>query len=114
MSRTRALTAATVLGAFLILGIGSAQADDGAAADNGSNSSVVSNWGSGNVVGSVTGNANSSQQTATGSGGSNQNTTNEVVSNSGVVGSEQGNLNFLHAVHYAPAMRLTHRQFASR
>lgn len=103
MSRTRAITAATALGAFLLLGIGSAQADNGAGSDNGSNSSVVSNWGSGNVLGSVTGNGNSSQQTATGSGGSNQNNTNAVAGNSGVVGAEQGNVNFLHAVHYAPA-----------
>ncbi|GAB2732238.1 hypothetical protein [Kitasatospora kifunensis] len=104
MSRTRAITAATALGAFLLLGIGSAQAADNAAvAGHGSNGSVVSNWGSGNVLGSVTGNGNSAQQTATGSGGSNQNNTTAVADNSGDVGAEQGNLNFLHTVHYAPA-----------
>jgi hypothetical protein len=102
VSRTRALTAVTALGAFLLLGIGSAQADNGAGASNGSNSSVVSNWGSGNVVGSVTGNGNASQQTATGSGGSNQNNTTGVAGNDGNVAAEQGNLNYLHAVHYLP------------
>ncbi|MFI9269562.1 hypothetical protein ACIGXM_02365 [Kitasatospora sp. NPDC052896] len=100
MSRTRALTALTALGAFLLLGIGSAQADDGAGAGNGSNASVVSDWGSGNVVGSVTGNGNHSQQTATGGGGSNQNDSVGVAGNSGNVGTLQGNLNFLHSVRW--------------
>ncbi|MDH6111273.1 hypothetical protein P3T36_003297 [Kitasatospora sp. MAP12-15] len=100
MSRTRALTAIAALGAFLVIGIGSAQADNAAGSDNGSNSSVVSNWGSGNVVGSVTGNGNAAQQTATGSGGSNENNTTAVAGNSGGVGALQGNLNFRHEVHY--------------
>ncbi|MFE0458065.1 hypothetical protein ACFW1A_02230 [Kitasatospora sp. NPDC058965] len=103
MSRTRALTAITALGAFLVLGIGSAQADNGSGAANNSNAGVVSNWGSGNVVGSVTGNNNGAQQVATGSGGSNQNNSALVAGNSGTVGALQGNLDYLHAVHGVPA-----------
>jgi hypothetical protein len=94
VSRTRALTAATALGALLVLGIGSAQAVDNAAtAGGGSNSTTVTNWGSGNIVGSVTGNSNGAQQVGTGSGASNQNNTTLVNGASGNVSATQGNTN---------------------
>ncbi len=100
MSRTRTLTALATLGAFLVIGIGTAQADNGAGSAGGSNSSVVSNWGSGNLVGSVSGNGNAAQQTATGAGGSNQNNTTGVAGNAGGVAAVQGNVNYLHLVHF--------------
>jgi hypothetical protein len=89
VSRTRALTAATALGALLLLGIGSAQAADG----GGTNTTTVTNWGSGNIAGSVAGNANGAQQVGTGSGASNQNNTSLVNGASGNVTSTQGNTN---------------------
>ncbi|WP_051814034.1 hypothetical protein [Kitasatospora sp. MBT63] len=100
MSRIRAAAAVTALGAFLLAGISTAQADNGAGAESGSNSTVVSNTGSGNVVGSVLGNANGTQQTATGSGGSNQNNSLGVTGNSGAIGTLQGNGNLAHHVYY--------------
>ncbi|MER8187036.1 hypothetical protein [Kitasatospora sp. NPDC094015] len=104
MSRIRAAAAVTALGAFLVAGIGTAQADNGAGADNGSNSSVVSNTGSSNIVGGVLANANGTQQTATGSGGSNQNTNLGVAGNSGAIGNVQGNGNLAHHVYYPFAL----------
>ncbi|MFG2825579.1 hypothetical protein ACGFX4_39895 [Kitasatospora sp. NPDC048365] len=100
MSRIRAVAAVTALGAFLLAGIGTAQADNGAGADNGSNASVVSNTGSGNIVGGVLGNAAAAQQSATGSGGSNQNNNLGAAGNSGGVGAVQGNGNLAHHVYY--------------
>jgi len=100
VSRIRAVAAVTALGAFLLAGIGTAQADNGAGAEHSSNSSVVSNIGSGNIVGSVHGNANATQQTATGSGSSNQNNNLGVVGNSGGIGAIQGNGSLAHSVYY--------------
>ncbi|MGW6917374.1 hypothetical protein ACWGB8_26610 [Kitasatospora sp. NPDC054939] len=100
MSRIRTAATVTALGAFLLLGAGTAQADNGAGAGQHSNSSVVSNVGSGNIVGGVNGNAVGSQQTATGSGGSNQANTTAVAGNSGNVGALQGNGNLAAHVFY--------------
>jgi len=94
-TRLAALLAAVPLTAGLLLaGAGAATADNGAAAGHGSNSSVVSNIGSGNIFGSVDGNYNSTQQTATGAGASNQNNNLGVKDNSGFVFSDQSNKNF--------------------
>ncbi|MEV4559998.1 hypothetical protein AB0K51_23820 [Kitasatospora sp. NPDC049285] len=97
-SRTTHLAALLVsvpLAAGLLLaGAGAAAADNGAAADHGSNGSVVSNLGSGNIFGSVDGNYNSTQQTATGAGASNQNNTLGVKDNYGIVLADQSNKNF--------------------
>ena len=100
MSRIRAVAAVTALGAFLLVGVGTAQADNGAGSEHNSNSSVVSNTGSGNIVGSVNGNANATQQTATGSGSSNQNNNTGIAGNSGGIGTIQGNGNLSHKVYY--------------
>ncbi|MFC8450860.1 hypothetical protein [Kitasatospora sp. NPDC057223] len=100
MSRIRTAAVVTALGAFLLAGAGTAQADNGAAAADHANSSIVGNTGSGNIVGGVLGNANGSQQTATGSGGANQNNTAGVAGNSGGVAALQGNGNFSHQVYY--------------
>ncbi|MFI6446375.1 hypothetical protein [Kitasatospora sp. NPDC050543] len=100
MSRIRTVAAVTALGAFLLAGVGTAQADNGAGSDHHANSSVVSNVGSGNIVGGVHGNGNAAQQTATGSGGSNQNNTLGVAGNSGGVGVAQGNGNLSDEVYY--------------
>ncbi|MFB7666813.1 hypothetical protein ACFC1R_23160 [Kitasatospora sp. NPDC056138] len=100
MSRIRAAAVATTLGAFLLAGIGTAQADNGAGAEHHSNGSVVSNVGSGNVVGSVDGNGNGSQQSATGSGGGNQNNSLGVAGNAGAVGGLQGNGDLAHHVYH--------------
>ncbi|MFC9324996.1 hypothetical protein [Kitasatospora sp. NPDC057015] len=100
MSRIRAVAAVTALGAFLLAGIGTAQADNGAGSALDSNSSVVSNVGSGNIVGGVLGNANGSQQSATGSGGANQNNSAGVAGNAGDVGALQGNGNLSAKVYY--------------
>lgn len=93
MSRIRTAAAAATLGALLLLGTGAAHADNGAGAAGNSHSSVVSNTGSGNIVGGVLGNAVGSQQTATGSGGSNQNNTLAAAGNGGDIGALQGNGN---------------------
>ncbi|MFE5580085.1 hypothetical protein [Kitasatospora sp. NPDC056531] len=102
MSRIRAAAAVTALGAFLLVGVGAAtaHADDGAAATDHSNGSVVSNVGSGNIIGNVHGNVVNTQQTATGSGASNQNNGLAVAGNGGNVGAVQGNGNFDARVHY--------------
>ncbi|MFC9325201.1 hypothetical protein [Kitasatospora sp. NPDC057015] len=92
--RTLGLIAALPLAAGLLLvGAGAAVADNGALAGDGSNSSVVSNIGSGNIFGSVDGNYNATQQTATGSGASNQNNTLGVKDNAGLVFADQSNKN---------------------
>ncbi|MFJ4677291.1 MULTISPECIES: hypothetical protein [unclassified Kitasatospora] len=100
MSRIRAAAVVTALGAFLLAGVGTAAADNGAGADHASNSGVVSTIGSGNIVGPVHGNANATQQTATGSGASNQNNTLGVTDNAGGVGALQSNANLAHTVYY--------------
>ncbi|MEV8326526.1 hypothetical protein [Kitasatospora sp. NPDC056731] len=95
MSRIRAAAAVTALGAFLLVGFGaaSAHADNGAGALDHSNSSVVSNTGSANVIGNVHGNVVVTQQTATGSGASNQNNGLAATGNGGNIGALQGNGN---------------------
>lgn len=102
MSRIRAAAAVTALGAFLLVGVGAAtaHADNGAGAIDHSNSSVVSNVGSGNILGTVNGNVVNTQQTATGSGASNQNNGLAVAGNSGNVGALQGNGNVDARVYY--------------
>jgi hypothetical protein len=94
MSRIRiALAAAPIAAAMILGGAGAASADNGSFADGGSNSSIVSNSGSGNVSGWLSGNYNWTQQTATGSGASNANNTLGVNGNSGSVYSSQTNNN---------------------
>jgi hypothetical protein len=94
MSRIRiALAAAPIAVAMILAGAGAASADDGAFANGGSNSSVVSNTDSGNLSGWVDGNSNWTQQTATGSGASNANNTLAVKGNSGAIYSHQSNSN---------------------
>ncbi|MFE2721267.1 hypothetical protein [Kitasatospora sp. NPDC059327] len=101
MSRIRAAAAVTALGAFLLVGVGAAtaHADNGAGADHHSNSSVVSNTGSNNVIGNVIGNVVNTQQTATGSGAGNQNNGLAVTGNAGNIGALQGNGNVAADVH---------------
>ncbi|MFJ9519438.1 hypothetical protein ACIRPK_14365 [Kitasatospora sp. NPDC101801] len=100
MARTRTtrlvglLAAAPLAAALLLVGAGAASADNGALAGDGSNSSVVSNIGSGNIFGTVTGNYNQTQQVATGSGASNQNNNLQVKDNAGFIFSDQGNRDF--------------------
>jgi hypothetical protein len=92
MSRFRiALAAAPIALAMILAGAGAASADNGSFANDGSNSSIVSNTGSGNLSGWVDGNSNWTQQTATGSGASNANNTLGVKGNSGAVFSSQSN-----------------------
>lgn len=94
MSRIRtALVAVPLAAAALLLGAGAASADNGALSGDHSNSSVVSNWGSGNITGWVDGNATWNQQTATGSGASNANNTLAVKGNSGGLWANQSNSN---------------------
>nr|BFD92012.1 hypothetical protein KitaXyl93_33720 [Kitasatospora sp. Xyl93] len=95
MSRIRTAAAVTALGAFLLAGLGAAtaHADDGAGAIDRSNGSAVNNAGSGNIIGDVHGNVVGTQQTATGSGASNQHNGVAVTGNSGNVGVLQGNGN---------------------
>lgn len=94
------LVAAPIAAGLLFLGAGIAAADNGADNNNGSTStqtttttstSTTSNTGSGNVSGGVDGNYNATQQSATGSGATNQNNTAGVKDNGGVVVIEQGN-----------------------
>ncbi|MFE7563395.1 hypothetical protein [Kitasatospora sp. NPDC057500] len=100
MARTRTrraaglLLAAPLAAGLLIAGAGSAAADDGAFANDGSTSGVVSNVGTGNVFGSVDGNHVSTQQTATGAGASNQANTLGVKDNAGSVLANQSNQNY--------------------
>ncbi|MFF7990363.1 hypothetical protein ACFZDG_11300 [Kitasatospora xanthocidica] len=102
MSRIRAAAAVTALGAFLLVGVGAAtaHADNGAGAIDHSNGSVVSNVGSGNIIGNVHGNVVNTQQTATGSGASNQNNGLAVTGNGGNIGALQGNGNVDARVYY--------------
>ncbi|GAA1405984.1 hypothetical protein GCM10009639_53400 [Kitasatospora putterlickiae] len=100
MARTRTRRAAGLLLAvpfaagLLIAGAGSAAAENGALANDGSTSGVVSNVGTGNVFGSVDGNYLSTQQTASGAGASNQANTLGVKDNAGTVQAGQGNENY--------------------
>ncbi|MGA5816912.1 hypothetical protein ACPC54_03475 [Kitasatospora sp. NPDC094028] len=87
------LLAAPLAAGLLLAGPGAAAADNGAGAASGSNAGVVSNVGTGNVFGGVDGNYVSTQQTATGSGASNQNNTLGVKDNAGNVLAGQGNKN---------------------
>lgn len=93
MSRFRALAALAVLGVFAVTGMGTAHAATSSHAHKTSNGSVVGLTGSGNLVGPVHGNADGSQQTATGSTGSNQNNTSAAAGHSGKVAAFQGNGN---------------------
>ncbi|AXI78876.1 hypothetical protein [Peterkaempfera bronchialis] len=104
MSRFRALAALAVLGALVLAGAGTAQASNATDARRTSNGSVVSSTGSGNLVGRVHGNASGSQQTATGSAGSNQNNTSAATGRSGKVAAVQGNGNLAAHLHY-PRLR---------
>ncbi|WP_035799681.1 hypothetical protein [Kitasatospora mediocidica] len=97
-----ALAAAPLAAGLLLAGAGAAAADNGSLAGDHSNSSVVSNVGSGNVFGSVDGNYNWTQQTATGSGASNQNNTLAVKGNSGLIYADQSNKN-VH-INFAPVI----------
>ncbi|MGW2374332.1 MULTISPECIES: hypothetical protein [Kitasatospora] len=87
------LLAVPLAAGLLLAGAGVAAADNGAAAGTGSNAGVVSDTGTGNVFGGVDGNYVSTQQTATGSGASNQNNTLAVKGNAGNVLAGQGNKN---------------------
>ncbi|MFF7994165.1 hypothetical protein ACFZDG_30825 [Kitasatospora xanthocidica] len=87
------LLAGPLAAGLLLVGAGAAVADNGASAAAGSNAGVVSNVGTGNVFGGVDGNYVSTQQTATGSGASNQNNTLAVKDNAGAVLAGQGNKN---------------------
>jgi hypothetical protein len=93
VTRFRALAALAVLGAFAVTGVGTAHAATSSHADRASNGSIVGLTGSGNVVGAVHGNAGGSQQTATGSLGSNQNNTTATAGRAGKVAAFQGNGN---------------------
>ncbi|WP_406282516.1 hypothetical protein [Embleya sp. NBC_00896] len=100
------LAVAPIAAGLLFLGAGAAFADggNGTVGDNGSTASTTTssttNSGSGNVLGGVDGNYNATQQSATGSGASNQNNTAGVNGNSGVVVVDQGNGNTaLHGWH---------------
>ncbi|MFJ4096077.1 hypothetical protein ACIPYS_31195 [Kitasatospora sp. NPDC089913] len=94
------LLAAPLAAGLLLAGAGAAAADNGALANDGSNSGVVSNVGTGNVFGSVDGNYISNQQTATGSGASNQSNTLAVKDNSGTILAGQSNKNY--SIVFAP------------
>ncbi|MFF7587370.1 hypothetical protein ACFZCK_07760 [Kitasatospora purpeofusca] len=94
------LLAAPLAAGLLLAGAGAAAADNGALANDGSNSGVVSNVGTGNVFGSVDGNYISNQQTATGSGASNQANTLAVKDNSGTILAGQSNKNY--SIVFAP------------
>jgi hypothetical protein len=93
MNRKLSILAVAPLAAgLLFLGASAASADDGGngtVADNGATATTTTssthNSGSGNVLGGVDGNYNATQQSATGSGASNQNNTAGVNGNSGVV-----------------------------
>lgn len=95
-----ALAAAPLTAGLLLAGVSAAFADDVVSSNDGSNSSVVSDTGSGNIFGTVDGNYNATQQTATGNGASNQNNTLGVKDNSGQVLSQQGNKNL--SIVFAP------------
>ncbi|MFG2841613.1 hypothetical protein ACGF12_00325 [Kitasatospora sp. NPDC048296] len=97
------LLAAPLAVGLLLAGAGAAVADNGAGAAGGSNAGVVSNTGTGNVFGGVDGNYVSTQQTATGSGASNQNNTLASKDNAGNILAGQGNKNI--NVIFAPIFR---------
>ena len=101
MSRMRIFTAFAAMTACMCLGIGTAAAASSTAgASDHSTSSVVSNHSSGDLGGRVSGNADASQQTATGGGASNANGTTGVEDNSGSVRSSQSTSNRLAAELY--------------
>ncbi|MFI9319578.1 hypothetical protein ACIGXI_07280 [Kitasatospora aureofaciens] len=87
------LLAVPLAAGLLLAGAGAAAADNGAGAVAGSNAGVVSNTGTGDVFGGVNGNYVSNQQTATGSGASNQNNTLAAKDNAGDILAGQGNKN---------------------
>ncbi|SOB83051.1 hypothetical protein [Streptomyces sp. 1331.2] len=87
------LLAGPLAAGLLLAGAGAAVADNGAGAAGGSNAGVVSNTGTGNVFGGVDGNYVSNQQTATGSGASNQSNTLAAKDNAGAILAGQGNKN---------------------
>jgi hypothetical protein len=93
------LAVAPLAAGLLFLGAGAASADggNGTIGDDGATASTTTsgttNSGSGNVLGGVDGNYNATQQSATGSGASNQNNTAAIKGNSGVVVIDQGNAN---------------------
>ncbi|MFF2616401.1 hypothetical protein [Kitasatospora sp. NPDC058046] len=90
--RTAGLLLAGPLAAGLLLaGAGAAAADNGAGAEGASNAGAVSDTGTGNVFGGVDGNYVSTQQTAAGSGATNQDNTIAVKDNTGTVQGGQGN-----------------------
>ena len=101
MSRMRIFTAFAAMTACLFLGIGTASAaSNTASASDYSSSSVVSSHDAGDLGGSVDGNADASQQSATGGAASNANNATGVKDNSGSVGSSQSNSNRLAAELY--------------
>ncbi|MFI2607857.1 hypothetical protein [Kitasatospora sp. NPDC018619] len=87
----RLLLAGPLAVGLLLAGAGAAAADEGAGAEGSSNAGVVSDTGTGNVFGGVDGNHVSTQQTAVGSGASNQDNTVAVKDNTGTVQAGQGN-----------------------
>ncbi|MEU6967365.1 hypothetical protein AB0A71_06420 [Kitasatospora aureofaciens] len=87
------LLAVPLAAGLLLAGAGVATADNGAGAAAGSNAGVVSNTGTGNVFGGVNGNYVSNQQTATGSGASNQDNALAAKDNAGDILAGQGNKN---------------------
>ncbi|MFJ6379748.1 hypothetical protein ACIQI7_07035 [Kitasatospora sp. NPDC092039] len=93
------LLAGPLAAGLLLVGAGAAVADEGAGAEPSSNAGAVSNSGSGNVFGGVDGNHVSTQQTATGSGASNQDNTLAVKDNAGTVqgGQDSKNVNVVFA-----------------
>jgi hypothetical protein len=98
-----ALFAVPLTAGLLLAGAGAAFADNGAGAGDGSNASVVSTVGSGNIFGNVDGNSNWTQQVATGSGASNQNNTFASKDNSGVILAGQSNKNV--NIYFAPLIK---------
>jgi hypothetical protein len=92
----RVLAAMSALPLAAALFAGTAMADNGAIAGNGSNATVVSNSG-GNVRGDNFGSVTTTQQAATGAGASNQNNTASVV---GSAFTEIRQSNW--AIHFAP------------
>jgi hypothetical protein len=95
MRTARVLAAMAALPLAAVLFTGTAVADNGAFAGNGSNASAVSNGG-GNVGGANFGSVTTTQQAATGAGASNQNNTASVVG-SAFTNVEQSNVD----VHFS-------------
>jgi hypothetical protein len=67
--RFRVLAALTTLAAFLLVGVGSAQADNYATAQHHANGPAAGGTGNGHLIGAGHGSANGSQGAATGFGG---------------------------------------------